>query len=814
MPIEVAYPDKILVEDMDTTFYIVINDEEIKENVVQLELTFFNEREQKITIPYHGENVVEVPFHIPSRTSSRWIWISIEWFYANYIQSGFENGKPIKEKILSHYFRYHHEFNLYNKIPTSILPAIIANEKMEEGKDSFGLYQTKVNMQIPNRPGARFSFWVTKNLSKDNDYFDHIKTVREEFKDLISLNLNSSTCENTYNMIKDETESSDPYIDNIIYDIWCGYQCNNNYQCAARIIAKQKHEPYFKDNKDKTTYYDFYVRFNDNINIYDTVTAESKWNKFISEMELFAKNIVLTTPPNMEYEEWDKHSFSSGQLKWTEYDSSYKNESHSSIYNQIMAWEKPKIETPKKKTNIAKRKFVVKFRYEPKKNIRNTGMMDADIEYATIWFSIDIQWKAWDKDGKEITDVSDEDLFADSRLICLNELKDSQLWFRQWSNMVKKIEQKIDSHTMSCDIYSKWPRNYEWPWKKIEAVSIYVASGEYQVSNQITHIINVDDMTPDIELEKNPKKIQDDAEGIFNFKIISEVHKWMECKIKIPYERYAKHHIPVLKISQEWKWDENLKHYLRFPCEANKDIPIRIKPPSMGNFDVLWELNKLSMVALQEGTAVTFVGDLVGVWVEDKLNKLKAATKSYKNVWQAGYKKVKVIEKLTKNKKALDTLNKANDAAGYAQDAMKGTQIDKTIEWHVKDTKEAFDKEDTGIQNKSTLEDVADLWVWGINGLQTAVGAVVMAPKYIPIIWKSAVGKFITKKVGAKFILAFNLMTNVWKWNLQYISKSEKIDRAEEKKLPIPIIIEVETKEGFIVQDIQIINVLYTWLEK
>gem|GEM_PF-5397803 len=29
---------------------------------------------------------------------------------------------------------------------------------MEEGKDSFGLYQTKVNMQIPNRPGARFSF--------------------------------------------------------------------------------------------------------------------------------------------------------------------------------------------------------------------------------------------------------------------------------------------------------------------------------------------------------------------------------------------------------------------------------------------------------------------------------------------------------------------------------------------------------------------------------------------------------------------------------------------------------------------------------
>gem|GEM_PF-2383956 len=39
------------------------------------------------------------------------------------------------------------------------------------------------------------------------------------------------------------------------------------------------------------------------------------------------------------------------------------------------------------------------------------------------------------------------------------------------------------------------------------------------------HIINVDDMTPDIELEKNPKDIQDDAENVFKFKILSEVHK-------------------------------------------------------------------------------------------------------------------------------------------------------------------------------------------------------------------------------------------------------------------------------------------------
>jgi len=813
MPIEIANPDKILVEDMDTTFYIIVNDEDLQNNINQLEITFFNEETNKITIPYNGENIIEVPFHIPS-VINIWIPIRIDWIFDKYRQTWFKNGKVVKEKYPSIWFTYQYYFYLYKKIPYSIVPSIITNKYNEElSKIDFQKSYKNIDasVDIDDHPTARYSFsWIEENRS-DNDLSKKIQDLKDDFKDSISSNLNSTTCENTYKIIQDETESKDPYIDNIIYNIWCGYQCNNDFQCAGKIIAIHKKEKYFGEKEDKNRFYDFNFRLDSYTKSSDTVSAETQWDKFIKETELFAKNIILNSPPNMEYKESPDYSFNKWQLKLKiDYNYNYKNENHSSIYQQIMEWNKPIILKNKKKTNISKRKFKIKFQFPPKKTIRNTGIIDADYEYASVWFVVNIEWKAYDKNGKEITNISDEDLFADSEFVCLNSSKDSQIWFKKWTEIIQKKIQTLNSHTMSCDVISKWPRNYKWAYKPIEAVSIFIASEGYQKSNMIYHIIDVKDMTPDIELEKNPIKIQDNADSVFKFQIKSKIHKWMKCKIKIPYDRYSKYHIPILKISQKWSWDENLKHYLYFDCEANKDIPIRIKPPLMWNFDVLWELNKLSMVALQEGTAITFVGDLVWVWVEKQLNKLKKAKEQMQNIYRKWYKNAKVMQNVVKFDKAIKTLEKANDISTHTQNAIKAAQIKTNIEWHIKDSEEAIDIK----ESKGTLEKVADVWIWGINGLQTAVWAVVMAPQYIPIIWKSAAWKFITEKVGAKFVLAFNLMTNVWKWNLQYISKSEKIDRAKEKTLPIPIIIEVETKEWFVTQDIQIINVLYTWLDK
>gem|GEM_PF-2163273 len=77
MPLEFAIPDKTLIEDMDTKFYIVINDEEVKKTLNKIEIVFFNESEKQITIPYNGENILEIPFHIPLLISGTSMPISI-----------------------------------------------------------------------------------------------------------------------------------------------------------------------------------------------------------------------------------------------------------------------------------------------------------------------------------------------------------------------------------------------------------------------------------------------------------------------------------------------------------------------------------------------------------------------------------------------------------------------------------------------------------------------------------------------------------------------------------------------------------------
>ncbi len=119
MPVELANPDKILIEGMDTTFYIVIGNEDIKENVVQLEISFFNEDEKKITIPYYGENIVEVPFKIPLLISqNKMMPVSIKGF----------NKDKYQEWKLKQYFLLQTSFNIYKKYPTSILPSLVSEK--------------------------------------------------------------------------------------------------------------------------------------------------------------------------------------------------------------------------------------------------------------------------------------------------------------------------------------------------------------------------------------------------------------------------------------------------------------------------------------------------------------------------------------------------------------------------------------------------------------------------------------------------------------------------------------------------------------
>jgi hypothetical protein len=200
----------------------------------------------------------------------------------------------------------------------------------------------------------------------------------------------------------------------------------------------------------------------------------------------------------------------------------------------------------------------------------------------------------------------------------------------------------------------------------------------------------------------------------------------------------------------------------------------------------------------------SFAMDLVGFGVEKRLDSLKKSKQAMEGLYTKGYTGAKgVFTRVDKIEKTMRHLDKANTLAGNAQNAIKLTQIAKNADSHAADLTKAAEIKGS----KTLLESGYDWGIGGINILQSTVGAVAMAPNSIPF-----VGKYAGKVTGT-FSLAFNLMTNVWKGNLEYLSKEKKLDRAQEKNIPYPIMVGVTSKEGFRDADAQVVSVLYNYLE-
>ena len=225
MPVEVANPDKILVENMDTTFYVIINNKEIQENVTQLKITFFNEDDKSIIIPYNWENIVKIPFHIPSIPTwvSNFLNVKVKWFYKKKWLIGFKNWKNVMKETMVNYFSYWTTFYLYTKYPYSILPSIIAYKYNKElWKNSFKPYKYNIDVSnsVSNYPTSLFRFIGTEWIEWILDNKDFLSLTNNDsndknnFKKYIDLNLNSSNpdCKNTYNIVKGQTKSTDLYL--------------------------------------------------------------------------------------------------------------------------------------------------------------------------------------------------------------------------------------------------------------------------------------------------------------------------------------------------------------------------------------------------------------------------------------------------------------------------------------------------------------------------------------------------------------------------------------------------------------------------
>ncbi len=229
-----------------------------------------------------------------------------------------------------------------------------------------------------------------------------------------------------------------------------------------------------------------------------------------------------------------------------------------------------------------------------------------------------------------------------------------------------------------------------------------------------------------------------------------------------------------------------------------EDFTIGFRAPEIGNFNINTELQNLSMVALQEGTFTTLAADLQGVAMENYVNKLKGQLDEKSKVFRSEFdwnnydQKLMAIDSIKAASQNHEKWNNINSAYGHFGNSMNAINAAKNAQLG-EEIAEAMNTD-----NKGIFESSVDVGIASINVLQTGVGLFTSALSYVPG----------GRAVAGKTTLWFNLSTNVWKANLQYLSKLEKIDRAEEVLELIPVIISTEDKSGFVVRFVILVPVI------
>ena len=206
-------------------------------------------------------------------------------------------------------------------------------------------------------------------------------------------------------------------------------------------------------------------------------------------------------------------------------------------------------------------------------------------------------------------------------------------------------------------------------------------------------------------------------------------------------------------------------------------LKLGYRAPAMGNFDIGKELASLSMVDLQKQAAKQIAIDAVTSYAGDYVGEIDELADAGKIAEEAGYvaKEYKTVDGVRNLKGVHDSISGMADEVG---DASGVNEEKKEATW---------------------VESVADVGVVGISAAQTAVGVLSFYPEKIPYVGKLSAG----------FNSAFSAATNIWKANLQYISKSEKISRAEELYYPVAIVVTAQDISGWTAQEMQIFKIAY-----
>jgi hypothetical protein len=250
--------------------------------------------------------------------------------------------------------------------------------------------------------------------------------------------------------------------------------------------------------------------------------------------------------------------------------------------------------------------------------------------------------------------------------------------------------------------------------------------------------------------------------------------------------------------------------------DSGEEIVIVYKAPEMGNFDIGKEMASLSMVDLQTEAGKQILTDAAFAGVDVGLEKLGETINTISGADKAaleGYKKyIKMNKEYQSSQKTAEFVMSANRAIQFEENAnnlinvYKGGKgflndlpgINDGIKGSQKDVSVNVAQSDSE-SKATTTEKVANYGVTAINIAQLGVSVLTFVPNKIPGV----------SKLTSGFQVAFSAATNIWKANLKYIAQAEKIDRAEEKFMPVIIMVYAEDMSGWQSTSSAVLRVAY-----
>jgi hypothetical protein len=206
-------------------------------------------------------------------------------------------------------------------------------------------------------------------------------------------------------------------------------------------------------------------------------------------------------------------------------------------------------------------------------------------------------------------------------------------------------------------------------------------------------------------------------------------------------------------------------------------MKIGYNAPALGNFDIGKELESLSMTKLQTEAAKQIALDAVTAYGGEYAGNLEALVEAGKYSSKIG-KLTDTFKVINGGRNIIGTDKAIKDMTGELGDAMQVNDEKKEATW---------------------AENAADVGIVGISVAQTAVGVLTFIPNKIPGV----------NKLTAGLQTAFSAATNIWKANLQYISKSEKIERAKELYYPAVIVVTAQDMSGWTTQEMHVFQIAY-----